>query len=70
MDAIFQLFWTGVIYVSASGIALLIALSIVLYIITSPYPVVEKYEEEEKYNDKKIRQHSSSLALMIMNQSV
>ncbi|XP_028042919.1 dolichyl-phosphate beta-glucosyltransferase [Bombyx mandarina] len=45
------IFLVMVLYGIAIALALLIVLVIILYIITDTYPVVERYKDEETYND-------------------
>ncbi|XP_073967200.1 dolichyl-phosphate beta-glucosyltransferase-like [Choristoneura fumiferana] len=52
MDII-SVMWFLLFYGILTAFTLLILISIVIYAITNPYPVVEHYKEEESYNDPK-----------------
>ncbi|KOB63103.1 Wollknaeuel [Operophtera brumata] len=54
MDIILTL-WTLLLYAVFAAVTALTLLSAVLYLLTSPYPVIEKYKEEEMYNDPKTK---------------
>ncbi|XP_026747509.1 dolichyl-phosphate beta-glucosyltransferase [Trichoplusia ni] len=50
---IFLVLWTFILYGFAAAISLLIALSILIFMTSTPYPVVERFKEETTYNDPK-----------------
>ncbi|XP_059051316.1 dolichyl-phosphate beta-glucosyltransferase [Achroia grisella] len=49
---LFLLLWNLLIYGSFTAAAILLIVTATLLVITKPYPVVTKYEEEETYMDK------------------
>ncbi|CAB3228774.1 unnamed protein product [Arctia plantaginis] len=54
MEIIF-LIWTLISYGIAAAITCLLLVSITLYVITKPYPIVEQFEEETTYSDPKAK---------------
>ncbi|PZC79081.1 hypothetical protein B5X24_HaOG216896 [Helicoverpa armigera] len=47
--------WTVIVYGLAAAASLLLMLSVILYLITNPYPVVERFPEESTFNDAKTK---------------
>ncbi|CAH1635408.1 unnamed protein product [Spodoptera littoralis] len=45
--------WIIITYGLAAAITLLITISIIIYLVTNPYPEMERFEEEKMYNDPK-----------------
>ncbi|KAJ2950573.1 hypothetical protein O0L34_g8819 [Tuta absoluta] len=44
-----------IIYGVSAAITLLIGVSVIIFVVTKPYPVVERYKEEETYNDPRTK---------------
>ncbi|KAJ8727245.1 hypothetical protein PYW08_015642 [Mythimna loreyi] len=50
---LFLFIWTIILYGSAAAVTLLVSISIIIYVMTNPYPVVERFQEETTYSDSK-----------------